>query len=314
MNSQIVQAIGWMLITSFTAKSIEAVAKHLSTDFTAPQIVLFYNSCALLFMLPWLMRRRIRKPRKVEWKLFTLRAFLEFSAFTLLFAAIGSGVPLPVVTTLEFSSPLLGTALAVLIFKERSDLHTWLALAIGFIGVLVVIRPGAASFEMTSLLVMAATFFFAGCSMTIKALSRTQRPSHIAFFMLWMTAIIALPFSIFGWDMQTQSLAIVWHTPALHQVPWLLVLGALVYVVQFAVGKAFSKADLTVVLPIFFTGIIWSSGYGYFIFDETLDAMTFIGAAFIIAATMYSTWRAEKRHRTTHIPPEKTLITDSLED
>lgn len=284
--NQNLQAIAWMLVTGFLTISIITLGKFLSEpphSFHAFQVVFFYNALALVFFVPIFLHKRISL-RTTRYSLYGARAVLEFLAFSLTFFGV-THLMLPVHTAISFIAPLMGSVTAVLILRERNYLYRWLALFMGFSGVLMVSRPWQADFEMLPVLAMlGAALCFAFCDVCIKRLTKTEPAPRIAFYMVSMTAAIALPFALTVWKMPEQA-----------HIPWLLLLGLMVAGVQFAVSKAFSKGDVTLILPFFFFNIVWSSLYAYFLFGEKIDQPTMIGASIIISATLYAAFMARKK-------------------
>ena len=281
VTQQNVQGIAWMILTGFLAVSIYTLVRHLSSDFHAFQLVFFYNALALLFYIPALLRRKIALRTERDY-LYVLRATLEFVAFSLSFYAL-TRMPLPMHTSLSFTSPLFGSIAAVIFLKEPNNIHRWLALAIGFAGVLVVTRPGYDGFNDAAWLILLAAACFSVCGVCIKKLTHTEPSPRIAFFMVLMTAIIALPFAVS-----------VWVMPHIHHLPWLLLLGLLVATVQYTVSQAFSKADMTIILPFFFLNLLWSSLYAYLFFDEIVSEWTVLGGAIILNGALYAAHTVRK--------------------
>jgi drug/metabolite transporter (DMT)-like permease len=277
------QGIIWMITTGFLAVTINTLARYLSTEFGYHpfQIVFFYSLLGLLFYMPALMKKHIAI-RTSRMKLYWLRSVFEFGGFSLAFLAV-TILPLPMHTALSFTTPLFGSVAAIIFLREESSLHRWLALAMGFSGVLIVAQPGSGEMNSAALLMLGAAMCFAICGISIKKLTHTEPGRRIAFYMLALTAVIALPFAI-----------AVWQMPVFAHIPYLLALGALVAMVQFTVSLAFSKAEVTIILPCFFLNLIWSSIYAYFLFDEMIDNATIIGAAVIIGATMYNAYNARR--------------------
>lgn len=271
------QAIGWMLVTSFTATTISTVAKYLESDFHPFQMVFFYNLTGLICMIPWLLERGVEKPasRKAA-ALFLLRSVLEVGGFSLIFTALAL-LPLPVVISLQFSMPIFATLAAMIILRERPTAHTWLALGLGVIGVFIITRPGTEAFNPASLLVLGAMVCFSCCGIIIKIQSRRHRPVSIVFYMLLLTGLLSLPLA-----------GLHWESPRLEHFPWLALFGALVALVQFSVTKALSKADITLIFPFAFTGLIWASLYGYLFFGEVVEVWTLLGGAVIVAGATYA--------------------------
>ncbi len=297
--NQNLQAVGWILLTGFLTISIITLGKFLTEDFNyhAFQLVFFYNFLALIFFVPGMMRGRF-SIGTTRMKMYTARAILEFSAFSLTFYGL-TLMPLPVHTTISFIAPLLGSITAVIFLKEKNHIHRWLALAIGFAGVVIVAQPGARDFELPALVMVGAAMCFAMCDVCIKKLTYTEPPPRIAFYMVSLTSMIALGviliISVIDASMPGVVPFTVWTTPDLGQIPYLALLGLMVAAVQYAVSKAFSKGDVTLILPFFFVNIIWSSLYAYFLFDELIERETIIGGAVIIGATLYVAHHARRQ-------------------
>lgn len=282
--SQHYKAMLWMMLTGFLSVSIYTLARKLGGHFHPTQTVFFYNALGALCYVPFVFTKSL-SIKTERFSLYFARSMLEFTAFSLSFAAI-TQMPFPIHATLEFTSPLFGSLLAVYVLKERNHIHRWVALACGFIGVLLVTRPWTAEFPVASLLVLFAAVLFAGCGMCIKKLTHTEPPARIAFYMLTLTALIALPFAIYHWKM-----------PLPEHIPLLLLFGALVAAVQFTVARAFASAPVTLILPFFFLNLVWASLYAFFLFDEMISVWTVIGAVFIVGGAAYAAYFARECDR-----------------
>lgn len=299
--NQNLQAIAWMLLTGFLTITIITLGKYLSeppNSFHPFQVVFFYNALALVFFLPtWFAHRFTLKSSR--YRLYASRAVLEFSAFSLTFYGV-SHLQLPVHTAISFIAPLMGSVTAVLILKEKNYFYRWFALFLGFSGVLIVSRPWRAGFDLLPVAAMlGAALCFSFCDVCIKRLTKTEPSPRIAFYMVSMTAAIALVvilvLSAIDALMPDAVPFAVWKAPEARHIPWLLLLGLMVAGVQFAVSKAFSKGDVTLILPFFFFNIVWSSLYAYFLFGEHIDEPTMAGAAIIIGATLYAAYQARRK-------------------
>lgn len=297
--SKNIDAIYWILLTGFLAMGINTAARYLSIHFElhAFQLVFFYNILGLVFFLPFALKSKVgfKTTRK---ELYWLRAALEFSAFSLVFAALAY-LPLPVHTALSFTSPLFGSIAAVLILKEPNSIHRWLALLVGFVGVLLIATSEGegdngflymlSHINIYTWYMLAGAVIFALCGVCIKKLTTTEPNMRITFNMLLMTAIIAAPFAVWKWAPIPNE---AWGI--------LLLLGILVAGVQYAVAQAFSKGDLTLLLPFFFLNLLWSALFGWLFFDEMLEPHTFVGAAIIMSASIYAAYMAKREGKTSH--------------
>ncbi len=283
-SAQNLEAIAWMILTGFVAVSINVIARYLSSDFHPFQLVFFYNAVGLMIYMPFVLRSHITV-KTARLRLYSLRAVMEFIGFSLVFYGL-TLMPLPVHTALGFTSPLFGTIAAVMFLKEENNPHRWLALIAGFAGVLIVTRPWTTDFGMSGGIMLVAALCFSVCMVCIKKLTATEPSGRVAFYMMALTAIISLPFAVS-----------VWKWPSLHHLPYIMLMGALVAVVQFTVSQAFSKAHVSVVAPFFFLNLVWSSIYAYYIFDEVVQAWTIVGGGVILKATLYAIHHARKTHR-----------------
>lgn len=275
-------AVVWIVLTGFLAVSINTLARLLSDDFHYFQLVFFYNALGLLVYMPALFRGHLSLKTK-RYPLYWFRAILEFAGFSLLFYAV-TLMPLPTHTALSFTSPLFGSILAIMFLREPNSLHRWLAVGMGLVGVLIITEPWQGAFHLNWLLVLLAAFSFACCGICIKKLTSTEPSARVAFYMLALTAIVAFPFALENWRM-----------PSWEHLPYLALLGVLVASVQYTVSQAYSRADVTTIVPFFFLNLVWSSIYAFFLFDEFIKPETLVGGAIIIGGTFYAAYQARRK-------------------
>ncbi len=251
------------------------------------QILMCYSAIATLLMTPWAVKQGRAGLAHKRWKHYSLRAFLEYFAYTMTLISLGylgSNFTLPMHTALNFITPLLATVIAILVLKEKSGAHTWIALVFGFIGVLIITRPGMIPASPGVLWVLGAALAFSSCGVVIKLLCSSETPQKIAFYMLVMTTALSIPMGVLNWQTPTAE---VWF--------WLAVLGALTYAVQILVGKAISKVPYMVIIPLNFVQLIFSTILSYLVFSKATDAWTYAGAVLILASTIYNSYRNRVR-------------------
>lgn len=246
------------------------------------QITLAYSAVALLCMMPWALRQGRTGLKTTRMKLYWVRAALEFVSFTLSFYSL-QYLALPMHTALNFLTPLLGTVVAILVLKERGQLHTWVALIAGFVGVLIITRPGIIPMNIGVMYVLLAAFGFSFCGTVIKLLTHTESPQHVAFYMLLLTTLIALPFGIYHWQ-----------SPNAEGWFWLIVIGLIAYMQQILVAKAIAKVPFTTLIPLNFVQLVFASILSYAIYSKIIDVWTLVGATIILAATLYNALRNMK--------------------
>ncbi len=280
--SETVQAIWLFIYVLLTVAMIIGIVRHLSAEFHTFQMVLAYNGFAVLCFIPWLIKYKWDGIKTTRHKLYAIRAVLEFGSFSLSFYAL-SMIPLPMHTALLFITPIFGTIMAILILKEHASPHTVLAVAAGFLGVLIVTRPGITEFNIGIIFALLAAMGFSLCAITIKLLTKTEDSTKIAFYMLSMSTMISLPFGLYHWV-----------NPTLEQWGWLAFIGFLAYSQQIAVAKALSKVPYMTVIPLNFLQLVFVSIIAYLFFNELIDIWTLTGAVIIIAGTLYNAYKSTR--------------------
>ena len=185
-------------------------------------------------------------------------------------------LPLAQAYTLFFAAPFITTLLAIPLFKERVDRRGWLAIITGFIGVLVVLRPGFAAFNIWTLVGLLSAFLIAVLFLLAKALDDDETILSLPFFPMASDVILLLPF--------------VW--PALMILsPFhilIFVFSSLMIIIGYiGISLAFQMASASIVGPFHYTQMIWAVFLGYFLFAELPDIWTLLGAAIIIGSGIY---------------------------
>jgi len=281
------KGILWMISTVFFSAIAATLMRLLAEDDFHPfQITFMSNLGALLFMSPWIIK--LSKTKTLEtiytrgFRLYTSRSIFEFAGFSLI-AFATTMIPLPILTSIQFTAPLMTIALAGYFLGEKSNIHTWLSMALGFGGVLIIVRPGFIEFNIGVLLVLIAAFCFATCGVLLKKLCNTEPPRSVAFYMFLITGTIALPFA-----------AIYWKNPDLEHLFLFLALGGAFYMLQYSVSHSFANADVTVILPFSLLNLVFISFSAYYIFGELIDIWTILGSIIILGAAIYGVKKRAK--------------------
>jgi len=197
-----------------------------------------------------------------------------------------SVMPLNDASALTFATPLFGTIAAALFLGEKVPARRWIAIAIGFVGVLIVLRPGAVPFSLGAGLVLSSTITFAGVTVLIKHLSATVPTTTIVFYQsLSVSILTALP------------AALVWTTPSPGNLVLLVGLGLLGTAGWLCFTRAFALADASAILPLEFARLPFVAILAYALFGEIPDRWVWIGAAVIFGSTLYIAHREHAAHR-----------------
>lgn len=195
-------------------------------------------------------------------------------------------MPLAEATALTFSSPLFATIGSALILKEIVRARRWFAIAIGFIGVLVIIRPGSEVFSLVALVPMATALAMGTSAILIKALSSSDKAWRLVFLTSIIVTFMTLPFAIAFWTPMTPE-------------RWLyaVLIGAGGSATQVCLAKAFEAADATLVLPWDYMRLPLTALLAYIAFAEVPPMWTWIGAGIICGSAFYIAHREARLAR-----------------
>jgi len=256
--------------------------RYVSADVHPFEITFFRNLFGLIVLVPWFVAYGLEPLRTRRFGLHLLRATSNTVAMMMFFLAL-SMTPLALVQALGFTAPLFATLLAIFILGERVRLRRWMALSAGFIGALIIVRPGLHPIDTGSLLTLGSAAVWGFTLITIKILSRTDSAVTITTYMVLLMSPLSLLPALFYWT---------WPEPEAWL--WLVVCGVSGTAAQLLMAQSFRVADATVVLPFDFTKIVWGALIGYLVFGEIVDIWTWMGAAVIFSGVTYITYRERK--------------------
>ena len=268
-------AIGATLFGSFMGAGVKLLSNELH-----PIIICFYRCLmGLIIITPFVARNNFRALQTDNMRLQILRALINIISMICWFTAIGM-MHLEKATALGFTTPLFTTVLAVIVLGEVIRFHRTAALLLGFVGILIIIRPGYMPFEFGTILMLIASFSFSFVLIFVKKLSATDSSLTIIFYhLLYMTPAFFI-LSLFYW----QSIS-------LDQLIIFSLMGTSGLLSHWCLAQAFKMSDTTFVMPLQFTKLIWASLIGLFIFSEQPDIWTWIGGVIIFISVVYITYR-----------------------
>lgn len=190
--------------------------------------------------------------------------------------------------TLIFAGPFIATILSVIVLKNKIGIHRWVAIGVGFIGVLIVLRPGVVPIDLAALGVLLAAFCFAGGSILARKIGSDEPILSFAFYN-----------GIVGLSVLTVLMII---EGGFNTLPTLQQLGGFIAVAffhiggTFAVTRAFSSSETAVVAPFHYTQLLWGILFGYIFFETAIDKWTAIGGGIIVLSGIYMIYREKVRH------------------
>lgn len=204
-----------------------------------------------------------------------LRALALMAAVSGMFVAVGL-MPLADAITIGFVAPLMIAAAASWFLKERVTQSQWLAILIGFGGVLIVIRPGSSIFDAASLVPLGAAVCVALYQTLTRPISRVVSPTS----MLYTATLVGLAVS-------SLALPLTWQTPDLRQIGFLVIAACLGAAAHFLLIRAYHAAPASLVAPFAYSEIVWASAIGFAAFGDLPDGATLLGGAVLVASGLY---------------------------
>lgn len=275
---------------TFFGSFMGAGVKLLSDDLH-PIVICFYRSLmGLILITPFVIRNNFKALQTQNMRLQIFRASINVISMICWFSAIGM-MHFEKATALGFTTPLFTTVLAVIVLGEVIRFHRTAALLLGFIGIIIIIRPGYVPFEFGTVLMLIASFSFSFVLIFVKKLSATDSSLTIIFYhLLYMTPVFFI-LSLFYWE-----------NINLYQLIVFTLMGASGLLSHWCLAQAFKMSDTTFVMPLQFTKLIWASLIGLFIFAEQPDIWTWVGGIIIFISVVYITYREAFKKKGTQKP------------
>lgn len=269
------RGIYWILLTTGFFSSLDATAKYLAQAYPVPQVLWARFSFHLLFVGAILGTRLSVSLRSQRLGLQFIRSVLMLLTTGMFFFAV-SALPLADVVAIMFVGPLFMTALSVPLLGDYVGPRRWAAVGFGFLGALVIVRPGSGLVHGLAVLPVLAAFSHALYTITTRQLANHDLPMTTLFYTAALGAVVT-----------TAIVPFFWITPDLSG--WLLMalLGFFGAAGHLALIKALSYASPVVVAPLTYASLIWSIGFGFVLFGDLPDMTTLLGAALIAASGLY---------------------------
>ena len=271
--------IFWMCMATLISSISGGMVRELAGEIPTMELVFFRNIVALLVLVPIIRLQTIKIPNFNQAKLYIIRVALAYTGMVMLFFALAH-MPIADVYALQYTTPLFTMILAVTILKQHADKHSLAACLIGFIGTLIVMRPGIIEITLASSAALTMALLYAGTNTTIKLLARQDSPEVITFW----TNMIMLPFALL-------PALFFWVTPTLSQWPLVIGIAIVSSIGGYGFTRSVSAAEARIVQPFQFSRMIFATAIGWIMFSELPDIWTWIGAGVIFAASYYIVYR-----------------------
>jgi drug/metabolite transporter (DMT)-like permease len=190
-------------------------------------------------------------------------------------------LPLADTVTFYLAAPIYVTAFSAMFLKEQVGWRRWSAVFVGFIGVVIALRPSAATLTLPALIALAGSFFFSIFLITTRMLRGTHDVVMVSgtFGAMLIVSGAVAPFA--------------WIAPSARDLALMAVLGVVAMAAFACVNRSLKLAPASVVVPYQYTMIVWAVALGWLVFGDVPDALTLLGAAIIVAAGLYIFWREQ---------------------
>lgn len=290
--TNLLKAIAFKLISALMFAAMSALVRHLSEVAPVGQIVFFRSACAIppVLLIYALRGELLTAVRTNRFFGHLGRGTVSVCGMFSNFAALGR-LPLADATAIQFCSPLITVGLAAIILKERVRLFRWTAVAIGFVGVIVMLIPnfdphhyamagvGAAA-AVGSVLSIISAFCNAGAVIQTRRLTQSESTSSIVFYFSLSCALVG-----------AATLPFAWHTPNTPELTALVATGILGGIAHIFLTESYRYATASVIAPFDYTSLLWALLIGYWVFGELPSGLVYLGASIVAGAGLVVIWR-----------------------
>lgn len=279
--------MGYAIAAFFMFAVMNVFAKKLAAHHSVVEVGFYRNLVAVIPML-FLIYVKGRKdiliirsnPRGV-----VIRSVIGTISLVTTFGAFAA-MPLADATAFLFTSSLLIPILGYFFLKERVGPYRWSAVLIGFLGVIVMLKPTGAVNMHGVLLALSAASMHATLQTILRALGKTEKPETVTFYFVFIGTFVSLiPMPMF------------FTMPTWQDVPFIIGVGLSGLIAQFLLSAAYKNAQVSIVTVFNYSGIIWATLFGWLFWNEWPDEAIFIGGAIVIASNVFIVYREQKLAR-----------------
>ncbi len=273
----------WMLSSCIFYACSASLVREIGDTYTPYQLTMIRSLIAVAVLAPFYLREGgslMFIPKRFFMHLLT--GVFTYLGIVFWFFATAS-MPIADFFALQFVTPLLTMAFAIIFLREQSDVRSWLAALIGFSGVLVILRPGIIEVSFAAVAALISALFYASDNTVIKSLSRNVSPTMIVYYAHLLMIPISLPMAY-----------TTWKTPDAYDFTVIVAICLCLTIAYLSVTKAIALTVARVVQPVNFMRMPIAAIFGWVLFNEFPDIWTWIGAVIIFGATTYAVRRGAR--------------------
>ena len=282
MNNN-VKAILLTVSGSFFAVLMEIlirIAQYDSNVYTIGFLRFFFG---LLLIFPYIVNKNFAPYKTKNLKFYVIRGLFNLPMMILGFGAL-MYVPFEQFKALHFISPIIVVLLSFIIFREKIFIYRILALAIGFLGMLIIVRPGIVDFNIGTIMILISLTFWSFIVIVSKFVSKNDSPITLVTYQYTIMTIFSLPLALYFWQM-----------PSLNSFIFVFIGAISGTILHLSLALSYKYAELSVTQPVWFSGLIFGSAFGYFIFNENPDIFTWLGGVVVFSSVLLITYNERNK-------------------
>jgi len=268
-----------VLAASLLSVIMSSLIKHAGQTIPVVEILFIRQILVVIIISPVIFRNWDTVFKTNIYGMHFLRAALSIIAMYTGFSAVVN-MPLAEVTAISFARILFTTILAIIFLKEVIGLRRWTSIIIGFVGVLVIIRPDLDNINVYALMAIISALFVSGGKIVLRKLSQLDKTSTIlTLHSVSITLVLVIP-AYFQWVM-----------PNLHEMIFIVLIGSFMSVMQWLFIQALRVGEAAAIAPMEYVRLIYAGIIGFIFFAEIPTVWTLSGAGIIVASTLYTMHR-----------------------
>lgn len=315
-NSSNLKGIGFLLLAMLIGSTQAVAVKWIGGNYSVLEIVTFRSLVALpITILFFRLEGRKGLPTTNRHTLQYVRGLFLFLSYTTFMMGLAA-LPLADVESIRFSGPLMITILSVLMLGEKVELQRWLALLVGFAGILLIVKPGSTHFNEGSLFVLASVLFYAFTVMLTRKMNATDSSATMAYFSSWVYLIAAFIFSPLAAAVGEipnahPSIAFLFHAwtlPTLLDLFIMAGLGLIWAAWAYFATRAYSVAQASAIAPFEYSSLPVSIMWGFIIWHEIPSVMTIAGAVLTLLSGLYILVQEQKQKKVKQIVADDAVL------
>ena len=258
------------------------VLRIVQSDINVYTTSFFRFFFSLIILIPYIFYTKFNFIKTNNIKKHLVRSSLNLPAMYLTFGAL-TMIPLEKINAIHFLNPLFVSIFAVIFFKEKIYIYRVISLILGFVGIIVVIRPGLIPLEIGSFMVLGSTVLWALCIIITKDITKEESAINILIFQCIFMSLFTFVIAYFNWEL-----------PSSDQLVLLFLSALFGNVFHLMINHSFKIADLTLTAPFRYSVLIWGSLFGFLFFNEIPDYFTWIGGTIIFLSILILTYYESK--------------------